>query len=193
MELQAEKEQKIKEKHKDFFDLYRLMRHYKIVSSYLGPFDKFTLISLGKSLQNSVTESYTQSKKIFKIFLELASNIAYYSMEKEDGSGSGVIVINDVDDKIVINAGNVIDGESKDMIEKKCDLINSLNREELRKLKRLLLRMPAFNENSGNIGLVQIALLSNNPIKYLFIPLNEEKNLYFYIVAVSVNKKHQNA
>ncbi len=118
MELQTEKEQKIKEKHKEFFDLFRLMRAHRIVSSYLGPFDKYTLISLGKSLQNSVTDSYTQSKKIFKIFLELASNIAYYSMEKEDGSVSGVIVINDVDDKIVINAGNVIDGESKDMIEK---------------------------------------------------------------------------
>ncbi len=174
--------------HRQVFDLFKFMQGKNIVGSYIGPFDKYILVSIAKSLQNKVTENQTQSKKFFKIFVELASNIAYYSLEKENGQGSGLIVINEFEDTFIINAGNIIDAQSKEHIQNKCELINQLSHEELRQLRRYLLRLPAYKENSGNVGLVQIALIANSKLNYLFIPLNKEKSLYFYVISVTLKK-----
>ncbi len=188
MEKTESKETVIKEWHKAVFDLFKFMDSHNIVGSYIGPFDKYILISIARSMQNKISDSLTQSKKFFKIFVELASNIAYYSHEKENGQGTGLIVINEYEDYFRINAGNIIDAKSKEHIQNKCRLINKLNHQELRQLRRYLLRLPAYNENSGNVGLVQIALVSNSKLNYLFIPLNKEKTLYFYIISVKLMK-----
>ncbi len=184
-----QKEKVLKSWHKEVFDVYNFMQEHNIVGSYIGPFDKYILVSIAKSLQNKLTDNQTQSKKFFKIFIELASNIAYYSHEKENGHGTGLVVITEYPDYLQINAGNIIDFRSKEHIEQKCKLINRLSHDELRQLRRYLLRVPAYNENSGNVGLVQVALVANNKLNYKFIPLNNEKSLYFYIISVNLSKE----
>ncbi len=185
---EKDKIQEIKKKHQEVSELFKIMQDNNIAGSYVGPFDKYILISMAQSLKNKVTNSITQSKKFFKIFIELASNISYYSYEKENGQGSGIIMINEYDNYFTINAGNIINSKSKEHIQNKCELINQLNHDELRRLRRYLLHLPAYNENSGNVGLVQVALIAKSKLNYFFIPLDNENSKYFYIISVTLSK-----
>ena len=181
-------ENDIKKFQKEIFDVFQFMKKYNILSSYAGPFDNMVLINLAKNLQKNISVNYTFRKRLFKIFIELTSNIAFYSYEKTHGQGNGIIMIREYKDHFKIEAGNIIEKKVKDHLKNKCDLINKLNHQELRKLKRKLLRMPAKNTNSGNIGLVHVALVAKNKLNYLFLPLDKENNLYFYIISIRLNK-----
>ena len=85
------------------FDVFQ-----NILSSYAGPFYNMILINLAKNLKKNISVSYIFRKRLFKIFIELTSNIAFYSYEKTNGQGNWII-IRDCKDHFKIEAGNVIE------------------------------------------------------------------------------------
>ncbi len=181
----------IRKWHEKVFDIYNLMFNNKIITSYVGPFDRNVLISLGLNIRDNLQKNTSQAKKFFKIFIELAHNISLYSSEKNKGNGCGTIIINEFSEYFTLTGGNIITPEQKQQLRERIDFINSLDREKLREYKRKLLASPRANSDSGNIGLVQIALISRHPLKVKFIPLNsEQKTNYFYIISVRIDKKH---
>ncbi len=177
--------------HKEVFDVFRFMSNQRIVASYIGPFDKHILVSLGVNFKNNLWDDATQAKKFFKIFIELAHNISLYSTEKESGTGAGTIIINDHKDYFVLNAGNLVTDEAKNKLSSHIMKINSLDRNGLRILKRKLLSMPSQNQDSGNIGLIQTALISRYPLRWKFFPVTKDNRiLYFYLISVRIDKKY---
>ncbi len=177
------------QKHNNTLSIFNLMFEHKIVASYVGPFDSKVLTLLAENLESSLWENYTMGRKFFKIFIEIAQNIAHYSIEKERVAdslfGSGSFMLIEGKKFFKFFAGNAVDKESKEKIELRCEIINSLNREQLRELKRKLRRLP-HSASGGNIGLVQTALLSKHPLEYEFYPLGNDK--YFYILGVIIDK-----
>jgi len=172
--------------HNQVYDIFSSMRSKNIVASYIGIFDRNILITLGKNFKSTLLDDLTQAKRFFKIFIELASNIAYYSREKNDQSqGIGTIIIKENQGKFEITAGNLVNINDKEKLSSKIDLINYLEREDLRKLKRKFLNEPS-EKNNGNIGLVQIALVSHYPLKYKFFDLGN--NEFFFLLTITLDK-----
>jgi len=164
-----------------------------VVMSYNGPFDSQVLSMFGQNIQHSISENQKLNKTIFKVFIELAQNVSYYSEEKEDTKkgeevGIGTFVIQSFDDYYLFILGNPINEKHKDILSDKCTKINSYNREELRAYKRELRNLPQGERGTGNIGLVQAALLSRNSLDVTFIDINEDQS--FYIIAVKINKQN---
>ena len=161
------------------------------IISYNGPFDAQVLSVIAENIEYSLSNNPRVSKKIFKIFIELAQNISYYSAEKqknETGSdfGVGILILREFEDYYSFSTGNIIDKKQVLPVIQKCETINMLDREKLRQYKRKLRNMPSGVPGGGNIGLVQVALTADYPIEYSIITLDEEKS--FYIVSVKVNK-----
>jgi hypothetical protein len=161
------------------------------IISYNGPFDAQVLSVIAENIEYSLSNNPRVSKKIFKIFIELAQNISYYSAEKyrnETGSdfGVGILVLREFEDYYSFSTGNIIDKKQVLPVIQKCETINMLDREKLRQYKRKLRNMPSGVPGGGNIGLVQVALTADYPIEYSVIALEDEKS--FYIVNVKVNK-----
>ena len=178
--------------HEQVFDIYNLMFNHRIITSYIGPFDRNVLISLGLNIRENLKDNATQAKKFFKIFIELAHNISLYSLEKDRGNGCGTIIINEFLEYFTLTGGNIITQVQKEHLQTRINYINSLNREQLREFKRKLLSQTTSDSNSGNIGLVQIALISRHPLEVKFVPLNSQhKTNYFYIISVRIDKKHK--
>ncbi len=181
---------KLRQWHSEVFDIFQVMNNNRIIASYVGPFDRQILISLGISLKNTLWDDATQAKKFFKIFVELAHNISLYSVEREEGTGCGTVIINEFPHHLQLSAGNLILPEVKEKLHSKIEIINSSNREQLRALKRKLLSEQHETNGGGNIGLVQIALISRHKLNVRFFPVQmDNQTFYFYIISVRIDKK----
>lgn len=176
---------------KDFnlFD-YNSLFSKEIQISYKGPFERHVLTVLGNYIKLIIGKQTSVIKKIFKIFIELTQNISFYSAEvtKTDKSiGIGILVIRETEKYIYMHAGNEVHSEDVFPILDKCEFINSLDREELRKYKREQRNLPRGVKGGAHIGLIQVALTSANPLDIKVTPINDE--LSFFSVTVKVDKE----
>lgn len=162
-----------------------------IAISYTGIFDTEILSVLAKEIEGTLSPDDRVNKKVFKIFIELAQNIAFYSLERETNSegvdtGVGTMIIRNYGDHYVFSTGNKTTMENIIPVMEKCDNINSMSREKLREYRRLQRNMPAGEKGGGNIGLIQVALTASNPLEYSLIKCPD--GAYFYIVSVRIDK-----
>lgn len=178
------------EKDIDLFYLYKNLGD-NINISYKGPFNSHILSFVGEYIKLIINNNPKASKKLFKIFIELAQNIAYYSAEvdelfegKEDGVG--VVAIGEFEEYYTLHAGNLIHKQHAQVLEDKCNYINSLDKDSLREYKRTQRNLPQNAKDGANIGLIHSALTSDNPLIYKLSPVNEEHS--FFALTITVMK-----
>jgi hypothetical protein len=175
-------------------EMFNLYEHKKSIEkeiqlAYTGPFDYKVLSVVGGYISEIIGKESVPGQKLFKIFMELAQNISYYSDEKSltnNMVGVGTIIIRDVDNKLYMHTGNIIKSESAEEIIEKCEIINSLDRAGLREFKRQQRNLPPGDRGSANIGLIQVALTSENPLKFETTRVNDNQS--FFSILVTVNK-----
>jgi hypothetical protein len=176
------------DKNVSFFDS---MISKNVQISFTGVFDSQILSVIAKNIEFALSENPIVNKKMFKIFLELAQNISYYSAEQypnTDGtfSGYGTLTIQEFSDHFILATGNMTTNEVIEPVIEKLNTINKLNRDDLREFKRQQRNLPPSRRGGGNIGLIQVALTADNPFNFQIIEL--EDNQAFYIVSVKIDK-----
>ncbi len=177
----------------DIQEMYSIMADHNIIVSYVGPFDNNILTVLAENIEGSLWEDPNMGRKFFKIFIELAQNISFYSKEvslvgTDNETGEGTLIINEYNDHFVFSAGNLVDRTDITKLMDKCEQINTADREGLRKMKRELRnREHETIKGGGNIGLVHVALVSGYPLNYKLIDL-KDNNEGFYIISVRIDK-----
>jgi len=171
-------------------EYYYRSRHDVIVS-YKGPFDKNAMNLIGNYIRGIISMNPRASKKVFKVFIELAQNIAQYSAEKNIigdyiGAGVGSLVLVEFQDYLQLVTGNLITNENIGPVIDKCELINTLDKEGLRKLKREQLKQHDHTRTGADIGLIQLAITSDNPLDIEITPI--DKKCSFFTIRVKINK-----
>lgn len=156
--------------------------------SYTGPFDAQVLSVMAKNIEFALSENPSVNKKMFKIFLELAQNISFYSMERDnhETQGVGTLTIKEFEEYYLFATGNIIDHKDAEIVIERCEKINSLDRDALREFKRKARNRAHSKSGGGNIGLIQVALTSRNKLQYKTIPLDKGES--YYIVAAKIDK-----
>ena len=173
-------------------DVITKLKEQNLNISYTGSFDSSILSIIAKNVESSLSSCPILNKKLFKIFIELAQNIALYSAERvldfeeEHYSGYGSIIIKEYPNYFTLYTGNMAFKDDIEPAISRCKSINALSREKLREYKRKQRRLPAGKKGGGNIGLIQIALMADNPLEYKVI--NVDENNSFYILAIKINK-----
>ncbi len=163
----------------------------EIKISYKGPVDGRILTVVGDYIEAINPIFKIASKKMFNIFFELTQNISYYSAQKiqireNKEIGSGSILIKETDKHFVLVTGNPVFNENIIPVIEKCEYINSLDRESLRKYKRDERRRPQGKMGNAHIGLIKVALTSTNPLDVEVSPLNDD--ISYFSIAVKINK-----
>ncbi len=166
--------------------------YMRTVISYSGPFDAQVLSVIAENIEYSLSNNPRVSRKIFKIFIELAQNISFYSYERQRTEekamfGSGVLLLREYKDYYSFSTGNMVANTAVLPLLQKCEAINILDREKLRQYKRKLRNMPAGITGGGNIGLVQVALTADYPLEYNIRKIDTHQS--FYILSIKVNKE----
>lgn len=172
---------------------------------YKGPFDKDILANISMQLRHRFVDNPRTRAKLFAIFIELAQNISYYSEEShlfyeknikkdinqeneiKNNNGVGVVAIYNEDKKITLSAGNLVLSEKITELITKCEQINELSNKELKALKKEIRSLERTEKQTGgNIGLIQVALKSEQPLHVEYKKV-DEKNSYF-IISTAIEK-----
>ncbi len=165
-----------------------ILEFYKhnLLIAYQGVFERTLLSVIAGNIETSVKD-FALSKKMFRVFVELAQNISFFSDEKvktEEGfSGKGIILLKVIENGYIFATGNMIENEKVNHLKESCDHINTLNREILRQYKREQLEK-VQNARNTNLGFIQVALLTGNKIFYNLKEIN--KNYSFITISAKI-------
>ena len=125
-------------------------------------------------------------KKLFYILIELAQNVNRYSNWREDDQGVGAVIIAENDKEVELLIGNVISNSALKVLLKKCDIINSLDRESLRLFKRQQRNLIPGTNKGAHIGLIMLALITKKPLDIRIKQIN--KSYSYFIIRVKIEK-----
>ena len=173
------------------FKLYDLYDYFSsnLILSYKGPMDEYIIHSLGNYISDIEADNGASQSNLFKIYMELVQNVSYYSVETKlyatgKKTGIGCLVLFKKDDEYLLNIGNKVNINEISPLIKKCDKINQMERHELRDYKRKEISKPYSSSGGGNIGLIQVALSSKNPLNYKLTPITDE--ISFFSICVKI-------
>lgn len=180
---------------KRHLDPHDLLERDHILICYKGPFLERILTIMGEKINLLFNDDPKLNKKIFSIFIELAQNVAYYSEErhKEAGNseksyGKGTFIISEAKNSYTLTSANLIKKSWEQEILEKSELINQLDVEGLRKLKRDLRNQPKHEHQlGGNIGLVDIALKAGSSLDVKITDVDDQFS--FFSLTIDVPKE----
>jgi len=178
----------------DLYKYYKDSQDYSLVA-YKGPFDKFIIAAFG----NFIFQYTQENKKIFKVFMELAQNVAYYSLERKitenQNIGVGSLAIGSGLEKhkdfYVFSIGNQIDTKNLIVLENKCKIINNCTKDELRAFKRQERSLLPGSNDNAHIGLIMSSLITNSPIDISSEAINPETS--FFTINLKIDKSKVNS
>lgn len=162
----------------------------KLYMKYEGPFIIQIIFTFAKFLLENTVVTKRVSKKLFRVFIELAQNVSLYSVEREEfinGSyiGKGKVYIMEYDHFFKCITINKIQKEHVEKLITNCTIINASTMEALRTKKKELYKIAKFQDTSAHIGLIMLHVYSTNPIEFEFI---EENGDTYFKIAVVINK-----
>lgn len=167
----------------------------EIYCKYEGIFDNEIINFFTKKLHQLTSKYQSAQKKLISTFIELAQNVGYYSEWKikdyrNKNIGAGKLIIGETKNQFFFCMANSINQKNAQILQKKCELINTSDREELRAYKRKQRTLIQGTNGGAHIGLIMISLLTRKPLEYKFVEL--EKNEKYFIITTKIDKQKQN-
>lgn len=176
----------------NLYDFSMLNSQDTIHVSYKGPFTPQILSEIGGFINDQLDHDERTTRKLFKLFMEMALNTSFYSDERNtigndiDEQRVGAVVLSESADNFEISTGNIVRQSEIEELKTRCEYINELNREELRKYKIQQRQAPSDSFGGGNIGLITIALTSRNALVPVVKKLDD--SFSFFRLTVTLNK-----
>jgi hypothetical protein len=175
------------------YQQYLQTKDHRILLSFKGAISQEVVTEFGSMIRSSLSAE-TNTKKIFAVFIELAQNIVRYSVEQEMGpygnSGVGIIILREKKDFFYLSSGNLVNTESVKKVKERCDVVNAMNKEELKAFYQDKIRKPPEEGSKGaGIGLIDIARKSDDSLKCEIAPVDEGNS--FLTLTVTFKKENQ--
>jgi hypothetical protein len=185
---------------KDFFmetgfsvyDFQQYLRTNHVIFAFKGVMTHDILHGIADSIKKRNIEDHTLAKRVFSIFIELAQNIHLYSADRmfsdKDNRdiGAGTITISESSSFYELSSGNLVDASAEKGIMERCDLINSMSPEDLKKFYKDARKKPVEGSQGGNVGFIDMARKSGNPLVVRMDSVDEK--LSFFTLSVRVDK-----
>ena len=176
------------------FDIYQTLSREKILLSYLGEITPDLTNSVLKSVkreQNPYNEKLSVKKKIYNIIVESLENIYKHAEVKEKESSPSIFLFGAHNEQYYIISGNYVYSQTGEKIRETIDELNSLDREKMRKKYRAALLQSVDEDNKeftgAGIGLIDMAIKSENKLEYQFRDTSEGISFFTLIVKVNMN------
>ncbi|MFW6326954.1 MAG: DUF6272 family protein [Bacteroidota bacterium] len=157
---------------------------------YKGPMTIHVRTFFANFLKVLVDNDYKTSNRLFKIFIELTQNVAYYSAHRQDvdtqSVGVGEFVLNEYEKSFNFTTINLILPDHGPKLIDYCKEINRLDVLGLRELKRKKRKLAGVMDVGAHIGLIHIGILSENALDYDV--LKENDDFFRFRITASINK-----
>ncbi len=176
-----------------------LMVDKKVILSYNGHFKFETiqfLIYKAKKEMDAMGTDIPIKKKVVNIMVECLENIHKHGNSLPEGEFEPEIlkkytsqfIFEIQGEDYFIRTGNIILNSTIENIKRKVDQVNQLDREGLKKLYEQVITKTTISKKGGaGLGIIDMALKSNNKIEYNFEKIN--KQLSYYEIKLKISKK----
>ena len=162
----------------------RILADHYISVFYSGPILAGGIDGLAEMLQRRLDFDalpLNLSQSVFSVFVEQMNNMLMYSAEKDgfehldsrhSKMSKGVFVLGIQNKKYFLQTGNVVTNINAEILKRRIDHLNSLNKKELRMYFRERAKAEDDNHKSkgAGLGLIEIARRSNSGIEYEISP-----------------------
>jgi len=148
------------------------------------------LINELKQIRDKINIQKSVYRKILTLMVEVLENNYKYvnSLNKEILEKAGkkpFFELNKETNNYKIISGNPILEKDVKSLSRKIDLINSLEQTELKELYKITMSEGIYdNKDGAGLGMMKMAKISKNPIKYTIE--NMEENIYFYTIEITI-------
>jgi hypothetical protein len=158
--------------------------------SFFGPFCLPVISSMVQHLNANLIADIQSKSKLYKIMIELAQNVALYSVDRAEMPGNGqvgvgTLKIKNDGDYITCTTINKIDVGHASILLENCSLINNSDELQLRKKKADLRKMSTIQDTGAHIGLIVISLTSGLPLEY---DVYQKDTNHFFSITASISK-----
>ena len=187
----------------DMIGWHKMLNDRRISFLYSGPLWTEGITGMAGTLKKYLEfDQITMetSQEIFSVFAEQMNNMLMYSAEKEQfktsadnfiESPKGTFILGKKEKNYFVQTGNVIKNESAELIKKRIDYLNTLDKKELRKFYKEKMRLKDDNPESkgSGLGFIEIARRISSKIEYSFTPYDE--GLAFFTLFVTIGGKDE--
>ncbi len=158
----------------------------EILYQYQGIFSKEKIKEFLNKISENAEGFLTAQKKLYYVLIELAQNVNKYSNWRENNDGVGSFILGKTETNFFFLMGNIISNQALQVLLKKCDIINSLDRESLRLFKRQQRNLIPGTNRGAHIGLIMIALTTKKPLDIRIKQIDSDYS--YFIINVEIEK-----
>jgi len=177
--------------HQELLVLREDISRQGIMICFNGPFSHSIIEEIGTAIRKHLECEDIQKSAVhdvFAVYIEQTQNVRNYVGRKnfpERELHSSIVVIAKREGKYLISSGNIIaKGDTADL-RQRLELVNSLDKDSLKKLYRERLRqeIPPGGTGAG-VGLIDMARRSSARLSYSFDPVDADYDFFSLSVAV---------
>ncbi|RXT06458.1 SiaB family protein kinase [Ammoniphilus sp. CFH 90114] len=168
----------------NLLDIQNRLRENGLLISFSGRFSQAIIEELGEAVKKYLELEQSPANNIhniFSIFIEQTQNIKNYCESKDNTEGyhkisnSCIVTIGKVEELNYICSGNLIASEDIPILVEKLDHILRLDKVELKKLyKEVLRREMAPGSKGAGMGLIDMARKATVPLEYSITRLDND-------------------
>lgn len=156
------------------------------ILAFQGVVSQESIVGMGEAIRSELFNYSPVNivNKVFAIYIEMTQNILHYSYQKANhngkqvGQGSFFLIKHEKGYNLV--TVNLISTRQKSLLEQKCELVNSLNKEELKKLYMEQRYKEADTDSKGaGLGFIDMVRRSGAPVGYYFEPVHDGNYVFF--------------
>jgi hypothetical protein len=156
------------------------------ILAFNGVISQDSIVGFGEILRSELHVSNPLSivNKAFAIYIEMTQNLLHYSALRVSSNGKsvgvGAVFLIRTSYGYGIVTANFISEKQKQFLEKKCNMVNSLNREDLKEFYLKKRREVAETDSKGaGLGFIDIVRRSGEPVEFMFEPIDQDSYLFF--------------
>ena len=160
-----------------------------VLVSYKGDITSDIITQLVDKTENVFTEKPELSnlkRTSFHIVVESLQNLFHHGLSLDDSKPKfGAFILLYSENSIKIITGNYIPYQRQQFVSDRINQINSMSKDELKILYKLILNNEEFSEKGGGgLGMIDIARKTGSKLMSEFIPVDEK--VLFYVLKINI-------
>jgi hypothetical protein len=176
------------------FEVYEDLDKRNVVLSFKGDLTSNLLTSILHVIEQKLdrySESTPVKRKVFNVLVECLQNLFLHSnvSEKEEDAYnhlSVIVMVAKSDNGYNILTGNVIPKENVKLLSERLTEINTLTKEDLKKLYlETLTDGKRTAKGGGGLGFLEIARKSKQKLEFGFVPYNDKTSFFSLNVKIT--------
>lgn len=182
----------------DMLEYCRMLERNNLNVIYSGPLWADGVEGIAETLRKRMELDelpLSASQAVFSVFVEQVNNMLMYSADKESMEfpdkgmvdvPRGSFVLGTQGKTYFLQSGNVLKSDNVDLVRGRIDHLNTLDKKELRKYYKEMIRKDNDNPESkgAGLGMIEIARRASSKIEYEFTPLRD--GLSFFAMYVEI-------